>query len=322
MCLSLKIPLFLSIAYLGYRCYKLRSTNFLYRLALTASYNVIYLYSYFQICYNKLLSHPFVKEHILKKNIPVGSKHLLSKVQYIKDGYITHNILFYFDNMMRHLVYEGPCEQPFVDIYEESEIKHIKSDSNYIESIEKSFPFDLRLVVVFKNNYLIVPPKENNIPKFIENAVDKFKNMSTTKFILVELIVRDRTFIIDFKNENFNFYITGNEISLDFMKYFLKYGVDDYEVNRDEIVKLMDEHTILTIIDDDVNIKEIKLGLGETLIFTENSYVITTPNSSENTVEGVDEGVDKEVNKEVGEGEEDLNEQFEKNSKQSEFEII
>lgn len=75
---------------------------------------------------------------------------------------------------------------------------------------------------------------------------------SDIKFMLIELQVREKTYKVDLKTDNYNFYLVGNKFTKQFFIYYLKqYLKIDESINDTDIIQLK-------IIDHDVNIINIE----------------------------------------------------------------
>ena len=93
---------------------------------------------------------------------------------------------------------------------------------------------------------------------------------SDVKFILIELkIGQDNIYKIEFKNNDYNFYLVGNEFRKSFFIYYLQHIL---KISKEylENVKLS-----IKIIDNDVNIVEFYFTeKNESILLEKNSYKI------------------------------------------------
>lgn len=106
----------------------------------------------------------------------------------------------------------------------------------------------------------------------IQNDINIPKNykISNVKFIMVELIIGDRlSYILDFKNKHFNFYIVGNIFNLKFIEYYIKNIIkNEFTINNDERI-------ILNILDENVNNIMVEIyPKTQSIILETNTYKI------------------------------------------------
>jgi len=96
---------------------------------------------------------------------------------------------------------------------------------------------------------------KNCVNKKIIYDINEPMNMSECsdiKFILIELQVREKTYKVDLKTDDYNFYLVGNKFTKQFFIYYLKQYLQMNEsINDTDIIQLK-------IIDHDVNIINIE----------------------------------------------------------------
>jgi hypothetical protein len=99
---------------------------------------------------------------------------------------------------------------------------------------------------------------------------------SDIKFMLVELKIRENTYKIDLKTENYNYYLVGNKFNKQFFLYYLKQHLQIKEpINDDDKIKLK-------IIDHDVNALEIDFtDKNESIILEKNGYKVSITNHND-----------------------------------------
>jgi len=86
------------------------------------------------------------------------------------------------------------------------------------------------------------------------------------KFIMTEIIIDDRKFLIHFTTDKYNYLIVNNNIDKYFINYFLK-------THYNELVKDLEiEKYAIRIVDHNVNI--IEFDSSKTLVIKETEYVI------------------------------------------------
>lgn len=90
------------------------------------------------------------------------------------------------------------------------------------------------------------------------------------KFIMSEIIIDDKKFLIYFTTNNYNYLIVNNNIDKYFIDYFLKIHYNDFykELNGTSII----EKYTIRIVDHNMNITEFDSS--KTLIIKETEYVI------------------------------------------------
>lgn len=204
------------------RKYNVNFTN----VFVSASYNIIYLYSKCQILImklNKTLT-AFIESNPSLLKISNQVKSLLAgetnknTIEFIKNGNIIKNIKCNDFN----------CDE-LINAYETDYDFLIYSDLNDDNCANK-----------------IMSQKGEEITVQYE--------LSRVSFLLVELQMDNTIFKINLKNEKYNFYVEGNRLSLEFFMYYLKNI--SHEANIDiTSYKEMSLH----IIDQDVNAFELDL---------------------------------------------------------------
>jgi len=212
------------------------------KILLDFSYNSIYFYSKIQIIVSQ------TKTKAIKF---IDSNKYLSKIK----NKINHFISIYKNNnkIMIELVYSN------------GEITEINSnDINYLNLDDKLV--DLYIYKYFNNCNFI-----NSRIAYKQNELDKINIEETNvKFILIELkIGDDNIYKIELKNNDYNFYLVGNEFRKSFFIYYLQHIL---KINKEylENVKLS-----VKIIDNDVNIIEFDFTeKNESILLEKNSYKI------------------------------------------------
>jgi len=118
----------------------------------------------------------------------------------------------------------------------------------------------------------------NNEKIYLNNNTIIFEQ-SEIKFILVEFIVGDKHFKLDFKTDTYNFYVVGNIINRQFILYFMNNIYDDH-LSIQDLNKYGDKH-YLKILDHEVN--ELMLEMNDdndNIIIQKNSYSVNVNNSN------------------------------------------
>ena len=204
------------------RKYNINFTN----IFVSASYNIIYLYSKCQILFmklNKTLTS-FIEANPSLLKISNQVKSLLAgetnknSIEFIKNGTIIKNIKCKDFN----------CDE-LINAYETDYDFLIYSDINNNNCANK-----------------IMSQKGEEITVQYE--------LSRVSFLLVELQLDNIIIKINLKNEKYNFYIEGNMLSLEFFMYYLKNIYFDHDVDLTSYNDIS-----LHIIDQDVNAFELDL---------------------------------------------------------------
>ena len=109
-------------------------------------------------------------------------------------------------------------------------------------------------------NLLIVSDKTNNKVILREPIVSKIS------FIHLEMNHDGKTYTIELKNDNHNYYIVGNVLDKDFFKHYLS---DILKVSIDEF----DEYTLSLM---DHNVSMLSLNQNQTIVIEKNGYKVLT----------------------------------------------
>jgi hypothetical protein len=167
-------------------------------------------------------------------------------------------------------------------------------DKKYFEPFEKLTDLSQELsntinIQKFNKNLIIISELSNATNKCInkkiicsldlENCDRKFVASEIT-FIALYLNYNDVRYNINLKTDNFNYYLVGNVINLDFLRYYVKYVLNDTTF----IIKDTDTASYkLELMDHNVNM--IELNAEQSIIIEKNGYNITnTKNSDELTI--------------------------------------
>lgn len=148
------------------------------------------------------------------------------------------------------------------------DIELIKGGLSYREIIDN---YDF---IIYSNN-------DNGDSKLINKVIidnpsnpsgcfKKYK-VSNVKFILLELYIGEKNYVINLKNDIYNFYIEGNKFNLSFFEYYVKTILNsDIRIN-------VDDKITLTILDENVNNVQIELyPKYQSILLEQNNYQIIT----------------------------------------------
>lgn len=136
---------------------------------------------------------------------------------------------------------------PFIDpalCYVSNE-KRTMENNNIIDSLNS---FNKKCSILTDNDvdYVIVRNSDDNL-----NTTNNIYEKCNISLMSITLIINDdKNIEVDIKN-NKNFYINGNEIDLDFIKWYISYF---YKINFKDNDKL-----ILSILDNNCNLNEINI---------------------------------------------------------------
>lgn len=204
---------------------------------ISASFEIIHFYSRGQIFFNKLF---------LKLNTFIDSNPQIKKI--LND--------IHKKNIQQNQIYKINDN----DIY-------IKS---YINDTEKYFEDDDKSIYLFSDNEKSIENKcINRVILRSQPFLTKYE-VSNIKFILVEVIIKDKTYKIDFKTDTFNYYIVDNIFDLKFFKYFLNI----YQIcilTGEDKVRL--DKLKIKIIDHNINTRELEISNDKFIIIKKDDYI-------------------------------------------------
>jgi len=94
------------------------------------------------------------------------------------------------------------------------------------------------------------------------------------KFVLTEILMDDKKIMTTFTNDKHNYFVVGNKINVDFIKYYLnKYHKND--LSKNDICINDVEKFDINILDQDVNVKHAIFSNNKTLVINKDNYEIT-----------------------------------------------
>jgi len=200
---------------------------------ITCSYNLIYLYSKGQIFYNKIKNSIFSNEQIKTFIDKMYKSENIKEIEYINQGKVVTK--YNRSDTIINAVKEGTPFYIFSDF--NSELNNIRINKKIIQNTTITLDYEV----------------------------------SNIQFILVEIILGDKTYKINLKDEKYNYYLVDNILDKKFFTYFLINFVDsnltyDYIYNHDNF--------IVKIIDNNVEIKEIDMTNNINFITLKKDYYI------------------------------------------------
>jgi len=203
----------------------------------TTTLKFIYLYSKLQIITNKayssakqiILSNPRVAELLAEYRFKTNS---------IYEFILDEKIIYSINSKKIYNNTELPTNYDFI----------VFSDSNNVTSGNR-----------YINKILL---------KTIPQTQCIMYELSDIKFMLIEVKINDKTIKLNFKTDEYNYYISDNIFDYKFFKYFLKkYHINEIKDVNEEILKGM----TINILDNNVN--NIEYGVSECIQLKKNEYV-------------------------------------------------
>ena len=214
------------------RNYPQEYENFIVELSM----KMIYIYSKIQIIYNKFSNK--VKSYINENQIILTQKVVKNEIYQIQNG----------------------------DIYKKF------SAQNVLEQF-----INYNLFEDFNNNLFIYsdninPIEDNCINKVIlnENNISLKYDISTIKFMLLEVSINNKTYKITLKSDTYNYYIVDNVLDKKFFIYYLKNHNTDALSNED--IDTIKDKIIIKLIDNNVNVREIEITDEKNIVIKKDSY--------------------------------------------------
>ena len=107
--------------------------------------------------------------------------------------------------------------------------------------------------------------------KILQNEINFDYKVAAVQFLLIELSLDDKTFIINLKTDTYNYYIVDNVIDKNFISYYL---MKNYTVIIYEDILSVEKYTI-KMIDQNVNVKDIEITDTKFITIKENEYTVS-----------------------------------------------
>lgn len=183
------------------------------------------------------------------------------KLFIMKSSYIFINlfskfqIYFFKINKQLNKIIE---QYPLLLNFKNNILSKFKTIVNDVELIKDGIPYK---EIINDYDFVIYSDNENGNSEVINkilvnnksNICNKYE-LSNIKFMLLQLNVGDKlSFVIDLKNNNYNFYIVGNSFNLKFFEYYVK------SIMKDNFIFKDDDKITLNILDQNVNNIDIEL---------------------------------------------------------------
>jgi hypothetical protein len=210
------------------------------RFLIKVSMKLLYMYSKLQIIYNKFSTK--INSYLNKNKLILTEKVVKNEIYQIQNG----------------------------EIYKKF------SAVNVLEQF-----FNYNLFEDFNNNLFIYsdnrnPLQDKCINKVIFNKNNKHNNynldydISTIKFMLLEVNLNDKTYKITLKNDTYNYYIVDNILDKRFFIYYLKNHNTD-TITNEEMESIKDKINI-KLIDNNVNVRELEITDEKNIVIKKDSY--------------------------------------------------
>jgi hypothetical protein len=200
------------------------------------SMKMIYIYSKIQIIYNKCSN---------KMN-----------------SYINENKFNIFSNVVKNEIYQI---QNGI-IYTKFTAPNVLEQFVHFNLVDD---FNNKLFIYSDNNN---PLEGNCINKIIlnENNLSLKYDISSIKFILLEVSINNKTYKITLKNDTYNYYIVDNVFDKKFFIYYLKnYNTDT--LSNEDMDSIKDKIKI-KLIDNNVNVRELEITDEKFIVIKKDSY--------------------------------------------------
>jgi len=213
-------------------------------------YNTIYLYSYCEMQLKNGIKYIENNNPEAVKNIRKMFKAIPKAldIEFVKDNQIINK-----HSKQQYLNSEGVLVIPEYDFI-------LYSDTN-------KTPYNIKIMDPYSKWFLL-------------NTETYYYEVSTIRFMLLELIVGENTYKIDLATNKYNFYVKDNILDKNFFLYYLRHIHPDAVTFEDDDIEI-DEITI-KIIDHNVDIKKISLTeeTNQCIKLHTSGYEIITKSSS------------------------------------------
>lgn len=199
------------------------------RAIINIMYNVVYAISYVQIKVTKLIK--IVKDHKLVRGfIEILDNNCNNKIETVKDGHV-----------------------------------NFTTTARYNKALYFGVPYDFLIISYIKHSPSIIHKK---LLKKYEEKEEMNIEVSTVKFMLIEVIIGDKSFKLDLTTNAFNYYVVNNIIDKYVVTYLMRVQYF-YEMksNHDDVINY-----VLKIVDN--NVDTIDIGLDKSIKILKDSYEI------------------------------------------------
>jgi hypothetical protein len=232
-------------------------------IIINASYKFLYFYSQLQF---------LVKQTTIKTK------------EYITENYPT--LMLVINDFQQFITHNKPIYSQ-IEFIKNSKIinKVVKNQYLTLDDFE-NFNYDF---IVYNdrstvpNNIKIIsnlPSNNNDLKCLLEDNETYEYETSNIKFILAEIVYKEKSYKLDLSNSKVNFYIKNNVFNYSFFLYYLRYYHEDCD-----IFNYVDDGSSLEItlklIDQNVNIFEIELNNDtDYLVIQKDDYIMEISNKT------------------------------------------
>ena len=204
---------------------------------ISASFELIHLYSKGQILFNKF---------ILQVNTLIESNPQIKKI--LND--------IYKKDIQKNQIYMINDDVIYIK-------NHTCDTETYFENDNKS-------IYLFSDNEKAIENKCINRVILRSQPFSTNYEVSNIKFMLIEVKINDETYKINLKTDTFNYYIVDNILDLKFFKYFL----NNYQIcnlTSEDRAKL--DKINIKIIDHNINTRELEISDDKFIIIKKDDYI-------------------------------------------------
>lgn len=205
--------------------------------AFVVGYNSLYLFSKFQIFFNKFYKTieihviPFYDEYSKKiypflEEIGLKEKQIRKDIKLVKNGMTTK-------------------------FFKKDELEFLKRLKPHFDGT-----FD---IIVYTDYDNVAENGKTNKVIYSEIPENLEYNVANTSFILSEIFIDNSdaqcSYKIDFSSEKYNYFVVGNKFCRHFITYFLRKHYN--HIYKDHLKQLMEHDYVLKIIDNNVNMLDL-----------------------------------------------------------------
>ena len=110
----------------------------------------------------------------------------------------------------------------------------------------------------------------NKLCQILNDNINLDYDISTIKFMLLEVNLNDKTYKITLKSDTYNYYIVDNILDKRFFIYYLKNHNTD-TITNEEMESIKDKINI-KLIDNNVNVRELEITDEKIIVIKKDSY--------------------------------------------------
>jgi hypothetical protein len=212
------------------------------RFLIKVSMKLLYMYSKLQIIYNKFSTK--INSYLNINKLILTEKVVKNEIYQIQNGEI-------YKKLSAVNVVEQFINNNFFKDF----------DNNLYIYSDNSNPLQDKCI-----NKVIINNNNNNNNKNYNLDYD----ISTIKFMLLEVSLNNKTYKITLKNDTYNYYIVDNILDKRFFIYYLKNHNTD-TITNEEMESIKDKINI-KLIDNNVNVRELEITDEKNIVIKKDSY--------------------------------------------------